>query len=113
MRARTMHLWTYSRRVLTVKEKHEWQGRNPRTGEALVIDPHRVVRFRVSELLLARLNRPGNRRPEPPKSDPSQLAFPINGQQGGPGDMHTRPAPSLFAHERGTRRKATIYEKSE
>jgi len=26
--------------VLTVKEKRERQGRNPRTGEALVIDPH-------------------------------------------------------------------------
>jgi integration host factor subunit beta len=41
--------------VLTVKGKHARQGRNPRTGEALIIDPHRVVRFRVSELLLARL----------------------------------------------------------
>ena len=35
--------------VLTVKEKRERQGRNPRTGEALVIDPHRVVRFRASK----------------------------------------------------------------
>ena len=99
--------------VLTVKDKRERQGRNPRTGEALVIDRHRVVRFRVSELLLARLNRPDKRRPEPPKSDPRQLAFPIDGHQGGPGDMHTRPAPPLLARERGTRRKATIYEKSE
>ena len=99
--------------VLTVKEKRERQGRNPRTGEALVIDPHRVVRFRVSELLLARLNRPDKRRPEPPKSDPRQLAFPIDGHQGEPGDTHARSAPSLVASERGTRRKATIYEKSE
>jgi nucleoid DNA-binding protein len=99
--------------VLTVKEKRGRQGRNPRTGEALVIDPHRVVRFRVSELLLARLNRPDNQRPRPPKSDPRQLAFPIDGQQGGTGDTHIRPAPSLVARERGTRRKATIYEKSE
>ena len=47
--------------VLTVKEKREWQGRIPRTGEALVIEPYRVVHFRASELLLARLNRPDNR----------------------------------------------------
>jgi len=66
--------------VLTVKEKRERQGRNPRTGEALVIEPHRVVHFRASELLLARLNRPDNRRPERPKSDPRQLAFPIDGR---------------------------------
>jgi nucleoid DNA-binding protein len=59
--------------VLTVKEKRERRGRNPSTGEALIIDPHRVVRFRVSELLLARLNQT-SRRPERPKSDPRQLA---------------------------------------
>jgi integration host factor subunit beta len=28
--------------VLTVKGKRARQGRNPRTGEALIIDPHRV-----------------------------------------------------------------------
>ena len=78
--------------VLTVKEKRERQGRNPRTGEALVIEPHRVVHFRASELLLARLNRPDNRRPERPKSDPRQLAFPIDGRQGEPDDTHTRSA---------------------
>jgi integration host factor subunit beta len=59
--------------VLTVKGRRARQGRNPRTGEALIIDPHRVVRFRVSELLLARLNQP-SRRPERPKSNPRQLA---------------------------------------
>ena len=98
--------------VLTVKEKRGRQGRNPRTGEALVIDPHRVVRFRASELLLARLNRADSRPPERPKSDPRQLAFPIDGRQGEPGDTHTRSAPSLFARERRTGRKRTIYEKS-
>jgi integration host factor subunit beta len=61
--------------VLTVKGKRARQGRNPRTGEALIIDPHRVVRFRVSELLLARLNQP-SRRPERQKSDPRQVDFP-------------------------------------
>jgi len=98
--------------VLIVKEKRERQGRNPRTGEALVIDPHRVVRFRASELLLARLNRADSRPPERPKSDPRQLAFPIDGRQGEPGDTHTRSAPSLFARERRIGRKRTIYEKS-
>jgi Bacterial DNA-binding protein len=48
--------------VLTVKDKGGWQGRNPRTGEALVIDSHRVMRFKASELLLARLNRPAAAR---------------------------------------------------
>ncbi len=99
--------------VLTVKEKRERQGRNPRTGEALIIDPHRVVRFRASELLLARLNRPSSRQSERPKSDPRQLAFPIDGQEVAQGDTHTCPTPSLFARERKTRRKAKIYEKSE
>jgi len=99
--------------VLTVKEKREWQGRIPRTGEALVIEPYRVVHFRASELLLARLNRPDNRRPERPKSDPRQLAFPIDGWQGEPDDTHTRPAPSRFARKRTIERKAIIYEKSD
>jgi hypothetical protein len=88
--------------VLIVKEKRERQGRNPRTGEALVIDPHRVVRFGASELLLARLNCPDNRRPERPKSDPRQLAFPIDGRQGEPDDTHTCSAPLLFIRKRTT-----------
>ena len=83
--------------VLTVKEKRERQGRNPHTGEALVIEPHRVVRFRASELLLARLIRPDNRRPERPKSDPRQLAFPIDGQPAEPAYGHTRLAPPRLA----------------
>jgi len=99
--------------VLTVKEKRGRQGRNPRTGEALVIDPHRVVRFRASELLLARLNRPASRPAERRKSDPRQLAFPIDDQQEESADTDTRPAPLLFARERKIRRKTTIYEKSE
>jgi integration host factor subunit beta len=82
--------------VLTVKEKRERQGRNPRTGEALVIEPHRIVHFRASELLLARLNRPDNRRPERPKSDPRQLAFSIDGRQGELSDTRTRYSSSLF-----------------
>src|ERR1700761_5736868 len=41
--------------ALKIKEKRERQGRDPRTGEALTIDARRVVRFRASDLLLARL----------------------------------------------------------
>lgn len=52
--------------VRTGKQKGGWQGRNPRTGEAVVINPHSTMRFRVSDLLLARLSRPSERR----KSDP-------------------------------------------
>ena len=99
--------------VLSVKEKRGRQGRNPRTGEALVIDPHRGVRFRASELLLARLNRPASRSPERHKSDPRQLAFPIDDQQEEPTDTNTRAARLPFAREGKTRRKATIFEKSE
>src|SRR5260370_42154362 len=99
--------------VLTVKEKRERQGRNPRTGEALIIDPHRVVRFRASELLLARLNRPISRRPEHPKSDPRQLAFPINGDQEKPGHMQIGPMLPRLARGRTRGREGAIYEKGE
>jgi nucleoid DNA-binding protein len=79
--------------VLTVKEKRGRQGRNPRTGEALVIDPHRVVRFRVSELLLARLNQPISQAPEHAKSGSRQLVFMIDGNKRRGARMY-EPAPS-------------------
>jgi nucleoid DNA-binding protein len=99
--------------VLTVKQKGGRQGRNPRTGEALVIDPHRVVRFRASELLLARLNRPASRPPERRKSDPRQLAFSIDGQQEEPADTDTRPAPLRLVRGRTTRGKGMVYEQGD
>jgi integration host factor subunit beta len=99
--------------VLTVKRKGSRQGRNPRTGAALVIDPHCVVRFKVSELLRARLNRPASRPPERRKSDPRQLAFPIDGQQAEPADMRTRPALLRLARGQTTRGKGLIYEQGE
>jgi integration host factor subunit beta len=80
--------------VLTVREKRGRQGRNPRTGEALLIDPHYGVRFKASELLLARLNRSASRLPQRPKSDPRQLAFPIDDQQEESAERYTHPAPS-------------------
>jgi integration host factor subunit beta len=99
--------------VLSVKQKDGRQGRNPRTGEAVVIDPHRVVRFRASELLLARLNRPASPPPKRPKSDPRQLAFPIAGHQAEPADGHTPPALLRLARGRTTRRQGMIYEQGE
>jgi len=67
--------------ALNVKAKRERQGRNPRTGETVTIDARRVVRFRASWLLLARLNRRTNLRPQRTKLDPRQLAFPIEDPQ--------------------------------
>jgi integration host factor subunit beta len=99
--------------VLTVKQKDGRQGRNPRTGEAVVIDPHRIVRFRASELLLARLNRPASQPLEHRKSDPRQWAFPIDGQQEEPANMHTHPALTRLARRRITRRQGMIYEQGE
>jgi integration host factor subunit beta len=99
--------------VLTVKQKDGRQGRNPRTGEALVIEPHRVVRFKASELLLARLNRPASRPPEHRKSDPRQLAFPIDGQHEEPADTDTGTALLRLVRGRTTRRKGMIYEQGE
>jgi integration host factor subunit beta len=86
--------------ALNVKEKRERQGRNPRTGEALNIDARRAVRFRASELLLARLNRRTNQRPQRAKPDPRQLAFPIEDQLEELSDMEPVTAPPLLAGRR-------------
>ena len=86
--------------ALTVKPKRERQGRNPRTGEALTIAARRVVRFQVSELLLARLNRLANQRPERPKVDPRQLALPIEDPHEERADSGPVMAPSLMPGRR-------------
>jgi len=39
-----------------VKEKHERLGRNPATGEDMMLEPRRVVTFRCSGKLKARIN---------------------------------------------------------
>ena len=106
---RGMHMESRGVGVRTGKQKGEWQGRNPRTGETVVINPHSTMRFRMSELLLARLSRPSERR----KSDPRQLAFSINAQQGEPIDTHTHPALPWLARGRTTRRPGIIYEQGE
>jgi len=91
--------------ALNVKAKHERQGRNPRTGEVVTIDARRVVRFRASELLLARLNRRTNQRPQRTKPDPRQLAFPIEDPQENRADMEAAIPPSQLAGRRKTRRE--------
>jgi integration host factor subunit beta len=85
--------------VLGIKEKRVRQGRNPRTGEAVIIDARRVVRFRISRLLLARLNRTNQGR-QRHKADPRQLLFPIVQPEEEGGDMPSATAPSLLAGHR-------------
>ena len=42
-----------------VKEKRERRGRNPQTGEDMMLGPRRVVRFKCSEKLRERVNGKG------------------------------------------------------
>ena len=42
-----------------VKDKKERKGRNPQTGEDLVLRARRVVRFKYSEILAERINSKG------------------------------------------------------
>ena len=42
-----------------VKDKKERKGRNPQTGEDLVLRARRVVRFKCSEILAERINSKG------------------------------------------------------
>ena len=39
-----------------VREKQERLGRNPKTGDKMILDPRRVVRFKYSRKLKAKLN---------------------------------------------------------
>jgi len=99
--------------VLNVKAKRERQGRNPRTGEAVTIEARRVVRFRASALLLARLNRRTNLRPQRTKPDPRQLAFPIEDPQEERADMEAAIAPPPLAGRQRTRSKGSAYEEGD
>ena len=40
-----------------VREKHERKGRNPATGEAMILEPRRVVTFKCSGRLRDKINR--------------------------------------------------------
>ncbi|HKJ82756.1 MAG TPA: integration host factor subunit alpha [Mariprofundaceae bacterium] len=42
-----------------VRQKHSRRGRNPKTGEEIMISPRRVVTFRASQLLKQRLIEEG------------------------------------------------------
>ena len=39
-----------------VKDKHERRGRNPATGDDMILDKRRVVTFRCSHLLRSKIN---------------------------------------------------------
>lgn len=43
--------------VFQVRAKRERVGRNPKTGEAAAIDPRRVIGFRASQVMKARIDR--------------------------------------------------------
>ena len=43
----------------SVKGKHERRGRNPQTGEALTLDPRKVVTFRCSPVLKGKIKSGG------------------------------------------------------
>lgn len=50
----------------TVRDKGPRPGLNPRTGERIMLPPRRVVRFKPSPRLKARINRVGRRSSSPP-----------------------------------------------
>jgi len=43
--------------VFQVRTKRERMGRNPKTGEPATIDPRRVIGFRASQVIKARIDR--------------------------------------------------------
>ena len=43
--------------VFQVRAKRARMGRNPKTGEAAAIDPRRVIGFRASQVMKARVDR--------------------------------------------------------
>ena len=43
--------------VFQVRAKRERMGRNPKTGEPAAIDPRRVIAFRASQVMKARIDR--------------------------------------------------------
>ncbi len=45
--------------VFQVREKRARMGRNPKTGEPAAIDPRRVISFRASQVLKARVENAG------------------------------------------------------
>ena len=54
-RGRTVKLSGFG--VFQVRAKRERMGRNPKTGEPAAIDPRRVIAFRASQVMKARIDR--------------------------------------------------------
>jgi len=79
----------------------------------VTIEARRVVRFRASGLLFSRLNRRTNQRPQRPKLDLHQLAFPIEDSQEERADMEAAIAPPPLAGRRKTVNKGAAYEEDD
>jgi len=45
----------------SVKEKHQRRGRNPQTGEPMMLDPRKVVTFKCSGVLREAINQDDDR----------------------------------------------------
>jgi hypothetical protein len=73
----------------------------------LTTEARRVVRFRVSRLLLAHLNPRTQRQPERVKPDPRQLALPIDTPQEECPNGDPVMTPSLTTGRRKTARKTS------
>jgi integration host factor subunit alpha len=49
----------------SVKEKHQRRGRNPQTGEPVMLDSRKVVTFKCSGVLRDKINRKDEKQPIP------------------------------------------------
>ena len=52
--------------IFVVRGSHKRVGRNPKTGQAVPIEPRRVLRFVPSKILKRRTNQPDSRALRPP-----------------------------------------------
>jgi integration host factor subunit beta len=68
----------------SIRTYREYEGRNPRTGEAVHVRPKRLAFFKVGKELRERVN---NHRPEPPRSS----------GQGSSGPPPSAPTPGTGA----------------
>jgi integration host factor subunit alpha len=49
----------------SVHEKHERRGRNPQTGEPIMLDPRKVITFKCSGVLRDKINEEEEKAPMP------------------------------------------------
>ena len=78
----------------TVRDKSERWGLNPRTRERITLPPRRVVRFKPSPRLKARINRPPTRRTTAPPPRRLSNAPP-------PAKIPALPPLSILIHDPG------------